>query len=126
MPIYLYKNKRTGEVKEVLQAMNDKHVYFEDGIEWKRIFLAPNTSIDTDIDPFSQDDFRERTGQKKGTIGDMLDYSAEMSERRAEKCGGEDPVKKKYFDDYAKKRGGKRHFAEKKTYESENVKVEYD
>lgn len=125
MPLYPYKNPKTGEVKDIFQGMNDEHIYSEDGVEWKRVFLSPNASIDTKADPFSQDDFRERTGAKKGTVGDMLDYSAEMSEKRAEKCGGVDPVKKKYFDEYAKKRGGKRHLNEKKTFESDIVKVDY-
>jgi hypothetical protein len=56
----------------------------------------------------------------------MFDYSKEMSERRAEKAGGVDPVKKKYFEDYSKKTGGKKHTAQSKTYESKNVKVDYD
>jgi hypothetical protein len=59
-------------------------------------------------------------------MGDMFDYSAEMSQRRAEKAGGVDPVKQKYFDDYSKRTNGKKHHSQSKTYESKNVKVDYD
>lgn len=127
MPLYTYKHPETNECKDILQSMNEEHVYIdEEGVEWNRVYFAPNASIDSNIDPFSQRQFTESTGAKKGTVGDMLDYSAEMSQRRAEQTGGTDPVKQKYFDDYAKKRNGQRHIAEKKTYESKNVKVDYD
>lgn len=128
MPLYTYRHPDTGEEKDILQSMNDEHVHIdESGIEWNRVFYAPNASIDSNIDPFSQRQFTDSTGGKKGTMGDMLDYSAEMSQRRAEKSGGVDPVKQKYFNDYAAKRNGQRHVAEKKqTYESKNVKIEYD
>ena len=127
MPLYTYRHPETDECKDILQSMNDEHVYIEEeGVEWKRVYFAPNASIDSNIDPFSQRQFTDSTGAKKGTVGDMLDYSDEMSQRRAEKSGGTDPVKQKYFDDYAAKRNGQRHIAEKKkTYESKNVKVDY-
>ena len=126
MPVYIYKHPEEEIYKEIVQTMSESHVYSEDGIEWKRVFTVPQTSIDTNIDPFSQNQFRERTGSKKGTVGDLLDYSAEQSRKRSEVIGSEDPVKRKYFDDYAKKRKGQKHIADKKVYESKNVKVEYD
>jgi len=128
MPLYTYKHPETNEHKDVFQSMDEEHIYIDGfGTEWKRVYFAPNASIDSNIDPFSQRQFTDSTGGKKGTVGDMLDYSAEMSERRAEKSGGKDPLKQKYFDDYAAKRNGQRHMAEKKqTYESKNVKIEYD
>ena len=61
----------------------------------------------------------------KGSVGDMLDYSKELSEKRAEKNGGVDPVKQKYFRNYEKKTG-KKHLADKKSYESKNVRIDYD
>jgi hypothetical protein len=36
----------------------------------------------------------------KGTYGDLIDYSSEMSNKREEKCGTEDPIKRKYFNEY--------------------------
>jgi len=129
MPLYSYRNVSTGEVRDVFQTMKETHEYFgERGDQdcWQRVFYPPNFTIDGTINPFSQKDFMRKTENKKGTIGDIMDRSAELSEQRAEKAG-EDPIKQKYFDSYAEKRRGARHFKEKKkTYEDKNVKVEYD
>ena len=117
MPLYTYKNTETGEVVDVLQGMNDKHVYHgESGTEhcWIRVYHKPCVSIDpalSTIDPYSSEDFVNRTREKNGTIGDLIDLSAELSEKRAGTTG-QDPVKKKYFDDY-KKRTGARHVKDK-------------
>ena len=54
MPIYIFQNPNTGETKEIVQKMNDLHVYKEDGVLWNRLFTIPQASIDTDIDPLSQ------------------------------------------------------------------------
>jgi hypothetical protein len=127
MPIYVYKHPEREEYREVVQGMNDEHVYSEDGVEWSRVFLAPNASIDNSIDPFSKQQYLEATKNKKGTVGDMMNLSAELSEKRAEKAGGLDPIKEKFFDNYAKERGGSEHpDRAKKVYESKNVRVEYD
>ena len=96
MPIYVYKHPEKEEYIEILQGMNDEHVYEQDGLAWERVFLAPNASIDSDIDPFNGRQFVDNTAAKKGTMGDMLDYSKELSQKRAEKNGGVDPVKQKY------------------------------
>ena len=72
-------------------------------------FLAPNASIDSDIDPFNGRQFVDNTAAKKGTMGDMLDYSKELSQKRAEKNGGVDPVKQKYYKKYSESRGGAKH-----------------
>lgn len=112
MPLYIYENKETGEIREVFQNMKDKHEYFgEVGNEdsWKRVFTVPQASIDSEIDPFKPSDFVEKTGKKKGSYGDVLDRSAELSEKRADLNGGIDPIKRKYFDDYSKERNGAKH-----------------
>ena len=111
--IYIYQHPETGEIEEVVQSMNDEHVFFKDGIKWNRVFTKPYASIDSKIDPNSVKDFVSKTGSKKGTVGDMLDLSAELSEKRAEKHGGEDPIKRKYFDDYKKNTKGKKHLLDK-------------
>jgi hypothetical protein len=127
MPIYLYQNPETGVSKEIIQKMKDEHVYEEDGVKWKRIFLSPNASIDTKLDASDKVGFIEKTGNMKGTVGDMLDYSAELSEERASKSGdGKDPVKKKLFSDYKKKTGKKHMSDKKKTFENSNVKIDLD
>jgi hypothetical protein len=127
MPIYLYKNPKTGVSKEVIQKMNDEHIYEEDGLKWERVFTKPNASIDSKLDADNRAGFIEKTGNMKGTVGDMMDYSAELSEERASKSSdGEDPVKKKLFKDYKKKTGKKHLRDQKKTFENSNVRIDID
>ena len=89
MPIYLYQNQITIEIREVIQGMNEEHIYHgENGKEnWDRIFTIPTASIDTKQDPFSTNQFLDRTRNKKGTYGNMLDYSADLSQQRASIAG---------------------------------------
>jgi len=62
----------------------------------------------------------------KGTYGDLLDYSSELSEKRAEQAGGVDPLKRKYFDEYKKKTGGKRHLKDvPKKVDTKNATIEF-
>ena len=128
MPIYVYKHPDEEEFREVLQGMNDEHVYEEEDVEWKRVFLSPNAAIDNSIDPFNNQQFIDATYKKKGTVGNMIDLSAELSSKRAEKAGGIDPVKEKFYSNYAKERGGAEHpnRIKEKGFENKNVKVEYD
>jgi Ni/Co efflux regulator RcnB len=79
-----------------------------DGTQWRRLAVKPQASFDTHADPYSGADFVKATN-KKGTIGDMWDRSAEMGAKRRDKEGGRDPVQQKFYDDYAKRRRGKRH-----------------
>jgi len=128
MPLYDYKDPEQEEYIEVLQGMNDEHVYEQDGLAWERVFLAPNASIDSDVDPFNGRQFVDTTAAKKGTMGDMMDYSKELSMKRASKNGGVDPVKEKYYKKYSDERNGTKHPQDikDKGYESKNVKIEYD
>lgn len=128
MPVYTYKRKSTDEYIDIIQSMNDKHEYFgQDGDQddWIRVFYSPCASIDSHIDPFSSKQFADKTGNKKGTYGDLLDRSAEMSNRRADLAGGRDPVKEKYYENYSKERKGAKHPDQMKKYESNIVKVDY-
>ena len=76
MPLYLYENKETGEVVEVLQSMSEVHEYNgEDGTEkglWRRVFVNPNMSFDTKVDPWSSESFRASTVGKNDTYGELL------------------------------------------------------
>lgn len=46
MPFYFFENPETGEVIEVMQSMNDEHIYVdENGLNWKRVFSSPTYSI---------------------------------------------------------------------------------
>ena len=126
MPIYVYKHPDKEEYEEVVQGMNEDHVFSKDGVEWQRVFLAPNAAVSSDTDPFNANSFIEKTGNMKGTIGDMVDYSKELSEKRIEKTGN-DPVKEKFYKDYASRRGGKKHPDQlKKKFENSRIKIDYN
>jgi predicted nucleic acid-binding Zn ribbon protein len=123
MPIYLFQNPKTEEVIEVIQHMNESHTFVDsNGLEYKRIYTVPSSSIDSKIDAFSSKDFAEKTRNKKGTIGDLLNASKELSEKR----GGEknDPVLKNFLSSYKKEKGVK-HSSEikKEKLEKANKKL---
>jgi hypothetical protein len=125
MPLYVYEHPETQETIEVIQGMNDPHEYIDpQGVEWNRVFFAPNASFDTQVDPHSHQDFISATANKKGSLGDMMDYSKELSEKRAAK-DGKDPVREKFLRNY-EKNTGRKHKSESRVYESKNVRVEYD
>ena len=108
MPLYVFQHPESGEVVEVVLGMNDDKFYMDEkGTEWNRVFLAPNANIDADIDPFSSKGFVDKTNTK-GSMGDILERSKEMSDKRKDKLGY-DPVQQKYFKEYSKKRRGMKH-----------------
>ena len=127
MPLYPFVHPDTGETKDVFFHMNDDKVYVDtDGVEWKREFHAPQLNTEASIDPWNNADFVNKTN-KGGTVGDLLDRSAELSAKRAEQNGGVDPVKEKYYNDYSKKRNGQKHPDKMpKTFENKNIKIELD
>jgi hypothetical protein len=105
MPLYEFTNPKTGEVVEVVQSMQEDHVFFDEhGNEWKRVWHSPNASIDTEIDAFSEKDWMRRTAKKGMTAGDMFDLSSELCNKR-EKSAGLDPIKQKAVTNYEKKTG---------------------
>lgn len=106
MPIYIFENPKTKETVEIIQKMNDKHEYKDkDGLEWKRVFVNPCATFDTQIDPFSKSDFIKKTKNIKATIGDMWELSENLSKKR-EKSRGLDPVKNETVTKYEAKTGG--------------------
>jgi len=129
---YLFHNKETDEYREIEMSMKEYAPYRGENDNedcWERIYETPQISMghstSKTVDPYSQNEFVERTGKMKGNFGNMMDYSKELSEKRAKDHGGVDPVKKKYFKNYEKKTG-KKHLRDKKTYESKNVKIDFD
>lgn len=108
MPQYSYENQETGEIKDIIQSIHDIHEYSENGVKWSRVWVSPQMGVDTKCDPYSSKDFVEKTGKKRGTFGQLLDYSKEMSERRSQK-DGIDFKKEKYYNNYSKTRRGKLH-----------------
>jgi hypothetical protein len=99
VPEYLYQNpNKPEEVKAIFQGMNDLHEYEEGGVKWDRVFTVPQASIDADLDPFNQNQFLEKTGKNNGKLGDVWERSAELSQKRADKRDGVDPIKKKFYE----------------------------
>lgn len=108
MPIFLYSHPDTGEVKEIIQSVHDKHEYFENGVKFNRVFTVPTASIDNKWNEFSSKDFAEKTAKKKGTIGDLWEKSQELSLKR-EKLVGKDTIKEQFYKDYSKERNNHDH-----------------
>lgn len=105
MPLYTYTNGK--ETIDVYQSMNEPHVYFgKDGKEWQRVWHKPGASVDTQYNPLSAKDFSEKVGRTKGTYGDLIDRSRELSEKR-EKLMGKDPIKERYKKEWSAKRKGR-------------------
>jgi len=126
MPEYLYKNPKTKKIISIIQGMNEEHSYVdEDGLIWDRVLVAPQVNGEAPIDPWNNGDFIEKTGKMKGSYGDILDKSKELSAKRAGERDGVDPIQKKYFDDYAKTRKGARHLSDSKPLDNKNVRVDY-
>ena len=96
-PIYIYKHPDHEEYVEIIQGMKEDHVYVdEEGVEWEREYTPPNAQIKDTIDPFNKNQFLQKTADSKGTMGDMIDRSKELSEKRKEVLG-KDPVQEKFF-----------------------------
>lgn len=129
--VYQFKNKKTGKIIDISMPMKKyKHYCGENGDEdfWERVYDSPQVNIGNAkvVDPFDNKGFVNKTANMKGRYGDLLDYSSELSNRRAALNGGEDPIKRKYFDDYKKKTNGKKHVKDRpKTIETKNAKIEF-
>lgn len=112
MPNYLFEHVETEEVVEIFFHMNDEKIYNgknndEIGL-WRRIFCNPQAAIDTKWNAFSNQDFVEKSGKRKGSIGDLFDKSTELSEVRKDVLG-KDPVREAALADWSKRRKGKKY-----------------
>ena len=129
MPLYVYKHPSREEYEEVLQSMNEEHSYFDrEGVKWERQFTSPEISSQKITNPWDSNAFVNQTGSDKGTMGDLMDRSAELSDMRAKENGGIDPIKEKKFKEYSKTRGGLKDPLDpslKKTIENKHVKVKF-
>lgn len=110
MPEYLYQNPLTNEIISIYQSVHDKHEYIDNNnVKWNRVFTAPQLNTDGKLDEnCTESQFSEYVKNKKGTIGDLWDRSAELSDKR-KKVYGDDPVKKQHLKDWKKKRKDKKH-----------------
>ncbi len=107
MAVYLYQHPVTKEVIEVVQQVKDKHEHTDSkGVKYDRVWTIPQASFNSQIDPFSSKSFVDKTRGKKLSVGDLWDISAEMSNKRLDKDGG-DNVKKSYDTKEKEKRKGK-------------------
>ena len=114
MPIYVYQHPQTKEVKEIVQRMNEEHIFVDDkGIKWDRILSVPNMAMDTQFSAHSSEEFVKKTRGKKMSVGDMWDLSGELSEKRAG-ASGVDEIRVKAEEAYKKKTKGKEHPHSKK------------
>jgi hypothetical protein len=127
MPVYVYKHPAKEEFIELVQSMNEEHVYIDDsGLKWARVWSNPQLNTDSNINPFDNTHFVNKTGGMKGSYGDMLDYSKELSDKRKSMNGGVDPVQQKYFKEYSKQRKGAKHSEEIKQKLKQNNKFSVD
>jgi len=124
MPLYFFENPKSGKIVSIFQSMNDEHSYSEGGIKHNRIFTVPNTQIDSEFDIDSSAKFVEKTGKMKGTLGEIWDYSEELSKKRASKYDGVDPLRKKAEDKYSKKRKGMKYKNKIDPSEAPNISLD--
>lgn len=134
MATYIYQTvPKDGEEPkqfEIVQSMKDAPLthHPETGEPVRRVIVGGYgfNAKGMKIDPFSNTQFLERTSQKGGTLGELFDRSAELSEMRAAKTGGvEDPFRRKIYDNYSKKYKGTKHEGEMKA-EHKKAKEEVD
>ena len=101
MPTYIYQHPKTNEIVEVSQKISEAHEYTDSqGVQWNRVFTVPYASIPnmTRIEAGSEQDFMKRTEGFDGTMGDLMDLSKDLSNKRIEERGdGTDNVKQKFF-----------------------------
>lgn len=76
-----------------------------EGKQWKRRPTLPQAASCTQLSPYDSKAFVEKTGQMKGTWGQMEELSAELSEKRAAANGGRDEVREKFYETSKKTTG---------------------
>lgn len=110
MPIYIFQHPTSKEIIEIPQSIKEEHIYIDkDGVSWERIFTAPQLNTQDKLNEASSSkDFARVTSSQRGNFGDLMDRSKELSEKR-KKIYGEDPIKKKYYSDWSKKRRNRIH-----------------
>ncbi len=114
MPQYVFERVDDPSVKQDIfyhmkAAPSVGTVVTIEGVKWKRIFTRPQASFDTRVDPYSARDFVKATNKSGDNVGALWDRAKELSQKRAAKEGGTDPVRKQFFDNYSKRRHGKKH-----------------
>ena len=128
MPVHNFQNEKTGKIISVLvsikEPVKNHQIQIEDGEVYKRVYDMPSMSMDVKMGDLTKEDFIRSTSSKNYTIGNMMDISKEMSEDRAKRNGGKDPVKEKMYADYEKKTG-KKHFEAERRDAKEKLKIKF-
>lgn len=135
MPCFDFIHEKSGHVISVLVTLSEPIKSFHEQIVtneetgeirvYKRVYAAPLAAKDTKRKQGSKDDYKRVTGDKKLTVGEMWEISKEMSQERADKNGGTDPVNEQFYKDYEKKMGGK-HIDVKKREAMEKAKKVFE
>ncbi len=105
--------------------MNDEKNYTdENGTPWNREYGSPQLNTNGTVDAWDKKGFVNQTSSG-GTVGDLLDRSADLSKERASQSGGVDPVKEKYYKQYSKERNGALHPDKMpKSFENKHIKID--
>ncbi len=75
---------------------------------FRRVYGVPLMAKDVKRGDATEEDFlRVTTGKQNMTVGEMHKISAEMSAARADRHGGNDPVKEQYYRQHERERGEK-------------------
>lgn len=108
MPVYSFASAEGKEIS-VLVRLDEpdkaRQVQIVDGVTYKRVYSAPRAAVDTQKGSLSQEDFNRVTQGKNLKVGDFWSISQEMSQDRADKNGGYDPVREKFYEKHQKEFG---------------------
>lgn len=108
MPIYLFQHPITKQVKEIVQLMNEEHIFIDENkVSWNRIWINPQVAINTQISATDSKSFVDKTRGKNYSLGQLWDMSAELSQKR-EGMSGVDEIRVKAEESY-KTKTKKRH-----------------
>lgn len=111
MPEYIYKHPKKPKYISIIQTMSEEHAFTdESGVKWERQYTIPQAVIKETINPFNSKQYVDITKRKKGNVGDLMDFSEELSNKRKQETeDGIDPVTTQFHDDWSKKRHGRIH-----------------
>jgi len=127
MPAYDFYNEEFGETISVYLPLSatdkERAEQIVDGKIYKRVFAAPLAAIDSIVKDCSLEEFKRVTNKPNMKVGDMWKISAEMSAQRADKNGGYDENREKFYKSYEKKTGGKHSVVKAREAKAENEKI---
>lgn len=129
MPLYEFEHLETKEITQFFFNFQNVPPFGSlveiEGQQYKRVITrAPCGIVKETINPFSSEQFVDRSARKKGTIGDLLDESRELGEKRKKDSpDGRDKKQDGYFDSWSERRAGKQHPADDRPKKPTKLKV---